>query len=126
MKIDTDDIIVIAKKAANGASKLAAAAEVKTGHAVDKAKLGYRIMELKADIGELKKKVGDLVCRAHRGQQTSQSELEDLLFELDAKIDELDALRARKTSGRTVCPGCGKACSAVSKFCDRCGAELGK
>ena len=126
MKIDTDEIIVIAKKAAKGASKIAAAAEVKTGQAIDKAKLGYRIMELKADISELKKNIGDVVCRAHRGQDIKQTELDDLLFELDAKIDELESLRARRASVKTVCPSCGKACGIASKFCDRCGAELGK
>ena len=126
MKIDTDEIIVIAKKAAKGASKIAAAAEVKTGEAIDKAKLGYRIMELKADASELKKRIGDLVCRAHRGQDIKQTDLDDLLFELDAKLDELESLRARRSAAKAVCPSCGKACAAVSKFCDRCGADLGK
>ncbi len=130
MRIDTDEIIVMAKKAARGAerqvSRLAATAEVKTGEAIDRAKVSYRIMELKAEIGELKKQVGDIVCRAHRGGETSQTELEDLLFELDAKIDELDGIRARRASGKTKCSSCGKVCSAVSKFCNECGAVLGK
>ncbi|MBR4942176.1 MAG: hypothetical protein IKZ19_09285 [Clostridia bacterium] len=128
MKFDTDDIVVLARKAAVGAgkkvNKFAAAAEVRTGDAIDKAKLGYRVMELKTEIAELKRKVGDLVCRAHRGEDICQTDLDDLLFALDAKIDELEGLKIRRDSVRIKCKSCGKICSAASKFCNECGAEL--
>ena len=130
MKFDTDDIIIIAKKAAVGAgkkvSRFAAAAEVKTEKAIDKAKLSYMIIELNTEIRDLKVKVGDLVCRAHRGEETSQTELDDLLFELDAKIDEREALKLRRGATKLVCPTCGKINSTAAKFCNECGADLRK
>jgi len=93
-----------------------------------------RYVRLKGQIAPLvahdgltvQKHLSDLVCRAHRGQDIKQTDLDDLLFELDAKLDELESLRARRAAAKAVCPACGKACAAVSKFCDRCGAELGK
>lgn len=128
MKIDTDDFVVIAKKAARGAgktvSKFASAAEIKTGQAIDKAKINYKIVELNSEIRELKVKVGDLVCRAHRGETTSQTALDDLLFELDAKIDERDSLKLRRGLVKQVCPACGKQNPISAKFCNECGEDL--
>lgn len=128
MKIDTDDFVLIAKKAASGAgktvSKFASAAEVKTGQAIDKAKLSCKIIELNSEIRELKVRVGDIVCRAHRGETTSQAALDDLLFELDAKIDEREALKLRRGNARCICPSCGKSNPASAKFCNECGTDL--
>ncbi|MGN1451879.1 MAG: hypothetical protein ACI4XQ_07245 [Eubacteriales bacterium] len=128
MKIDTDEIIEMAKQAANDAGrtvlKLADAAEAKTGEMLDRAKSGCRTLELKNEIVELKRKVGDVVCRAHRGGRSSQTELDDLLFELDAKIDELEAIKQKREANRVVCDFCGKSCPASSRFCPGCGSEL--
>lgn len=130
MKIDTDDFVVIAKKAAHGAgktvSKFASAAEVKTGQAIDKAKVNYKILELNTEIRDLKVKVGDLVCRAHRGEAINQTDLDDLLYELDAKIDERESLKLRRGFTKFVCPACGKCNPASAKFCNECGEDLQK
>ncbi len=128
MRFDTDELMEKAKQAASDAGKAAArladSAGEKTGEVIDRAKIRYRIFELRGRSAELRKKVGTIVFEAHRGGSARQEELDDLLFELDAVQDELETMKARWAAGRTVCPGCGKKCSAASRYCPSCGREL--
>ena len=96
------------------------------GQMVDIAKLNMRIFDLKSEIADLLKDVGQVVYDTHRGQETSEGALDGLLAQLDEKSAAVDEVKERIAVLRNAkeCPSCGNMCGRDDHFCKECGARL--
>lgn len=90
------------------------------------AKLNIQVNELRSQIGDRLREVGEMMYATHTGDPTDSG---DLL----AKLQEIDGLKARAAAmdaeiarlrGEAVCPGCGGAKREGDVFCRHCGAKL--
>ena len=91
-------------------------------------KLNIRVMDLKTQVAEKLREVGQMIYSTHIGSPTdSESLLEKLreIDELNARIRELNAeiQRATEQDG-VICPVCGTLALKNDKFCRGCGAKL--
>lgn len=96
------------------------------GQMVDIAKLNMKIFDLKTDIGELLRNIGQVVYDAHLGRESDQNAVESMLKSLDEKHAGVEELKGRIAVLRNAreCPGCGATCGRGDKFCKTCGKEL--
>ncbi len=105
MSNKTDDIINKVKTKAVAAGQVAAhAADVtvqKAGKLVESTKLTFKIYELTGEVNELKKKAGEMLYAAHRGEETDHDALEDIFAEIDAKLALIGELKARRQEGQS-------------------------
>lgn len=98
----------------------------KASRIVETTKLNYRLYELYGEINEAKTKVGEIVYKAHCGENVDQSKLDELLTEIDAASASVAELRKRISERKNsrACPDCGKVCPRDSQFCPACGREF--
>ena len=96
------------------------------GQMVDIAKLNMRIFDLKSEIADLLKDVGQVVYDTHRGQEASEGALDGLLAQLDEKSAAVDEVKERIAVLRNAkeCPSCGNMCGRGDHFCKECGTQL--
>lgn len=96
------------------------------GQMVDVAKLNMKIFDLKTDINELLRKIGNVVYGAHLGSDSDQNTIESMLAELDEKHAAIEELKERIATLKHLreCPSCGAGCGRDDKFCKECGKEL--
>lgn len=126
----TDDIINMVRAKAAAAGQVAArAADVtaqKAGRLYESTKLVFKLYELNGEAEEIQRKIGAIVYSAHKGNETNQQELDELLKEqdgLNGQIEELQKKIAANKGGK-VCPKCGKTCNKDDQFCAACGQEF--
>lgn len=93
------------------------------GQTVDIAKLNMKIFDLKTDINTLLRQVGQAVYDTHLGRTADQSDLEDILRQIDEKNNAVNELKDRIAALKHAkeCPACGAACGRDDKFCKSCG-----
>ncbi|MBM6870065.1 zinc ribbon domain-containing protein [Pseudoflavonifractor phocaeensis] len=96
------------------------------GQVVDVAKLNMKIFDLRTDINALLREAGQAVYDTHRGQQTDEAALSQILTQIDAKYAEIEELKERVAVLRATreCPHCGAPCGREDKFCKQCGGAL--
>ena len=96
------------------------------GQMLDVAKLNMKIFDLKGDIDQDPRMIGQMVYHAHRGQETDHKAMDDLLADIDEKSAAIETLRERVVLLRhsKSCPACGAVCGQEDKFCRGCGASL--
>lgn len=92
-------------------------------------KLNIRVMDLKNQVSEKLREVGQMIYFTHTGSPTdSESLLEKLreIDELNAQIQVLSAeiQKAGEPQGVAVCPVCGMPAHKSDRFCRGCGARL--
>lgn len=104
----------------------AQAAGKKAGQVADVAKLNLKIFDLKTEIDELLRKMGQMMYDTHKGKDVPQQVLTDILAQIDAKHEEIAQERARINTLRNSrpCPQCAASCAPEDKFCRACGADL--
>ena len=92
------------------------------------AKLNIRATELKAQVNEQLKAVGEMIYATHTGTPTDSDVLLAKLQEIDelnAHLAELNELLGRQTEPAAPrCGGCGAAVREGDQFCRECGAKL--
>lgn len=95
------------------------------GQMVDVAKLNMKIFDLKTDINELLRKIGNVVYGAHLGSDSDQNAIEAMLAELDGKHAAIEELKERISVLKNLreCPHCGATCGREDKYCKSCGKE---
>jgi TolA-binding protein len=126
----TDDIINKVKAKAAAAGQVAAHAADITAQKAEKlfesTKLTFKLYELNGEIEEIQKKIGAIVYTAHKGGETNQQELDELLKEQDALNAEIAEVRKKIAAGKNnkICPKCGKICRNDDQFCAGCGSEF--
>ena len=76
------------------------------GQMVDVAKLNMKIFDLRTDINALLRQAGQAVYDAHRGTDTDDEALTQLLAQIDGKYAEIDELKERVSVLRAMreCP----------------------
>ena len=96
------------------------------GQMVDIAKLNMRIFDLKNDVNDLLRDVGQVVYDTHHGQEPSDGAMDELLTQLDEKHAAIDEVKDRIAVLRNAkeCPSCGHMCGRDDRFCKECGAQL--
>ena len=90
------------------------------------AKLNIKIADLKAQINQQLKAVGEMIYGTHTGNPTESEVLLNKLEEIDglyAQIAELEALIGR-TPAPAACPDCGAPIREGDVFCRECGCKL--
>ena len=121
-----DRIRSTAADAADAAAGTARVAGKRAGQMVDVAKLNMKIFDLRTDINALLRQAGQAVYDAHRGADTDDEALTQLLAQIDGKYAEIDELKERVSVLRAMreCPHCGASCGREDKFCKHCGGVL--
>lgn len=96
------------------------------GQMVDIAKLNVRIFDLKNEINDLLRQVGQVVYDTHQGKEAAEGGLEALLERLDETTAAIDEVKDRIAVLRNAreCPSCGNMCGRDDHFCKECGAQL--
>ena len=90
------------------------------------AKLNIKIADLKGQISQQLKAVGEMIYGTHTGNPTESEVLLNKLEEIDglyAQIAELEALLGRQPAP-AACPDCGKESREGDVFCRDCGRKL--
>ena len=96
------------------------------GQMVDVAKLNVKIFDLKNDVNDLLREVGQMVYDTHHGKEPSEGGIDELLQQLDEKNAAIDEVKERIAVLRNAkeCPSCGNMCGRDDRFCKECGAQL--
>ncbi|OUN06803.1 zinc ribbon domain-containing protein [Flavonifractor sp. An92] len=96
------------------------------GQMVDVAKLNVKIFDLKNDVNDLLREVGQMVYDTHHGKEPSEGGMDELLQQLDEKNAAIDEVKERIAVLRNAkeCPSCGNMCGRDDRFCKECGAQL--
>ena len=96
------------------------------GQMVDVAKLNVKIFDLKNDVNNLLREVGQMVYDTHHGKEPSEGGMDELLQQLDEKNAAIDEVKERIAVLRNAkeCPSCGNMCGRDDRFCKECGAQL--
>lgn len=96
------------------------------GQMVDIAKLNMRIFDLKNDVNDLLRDVGQMVYDTHQGKEPSEGGMDALLTQLDEKHAAIGEVKERIAVLRNAkeCPSCGNMCGRDDHFCKECGAQL--
>ncbi len=90
------------------------------------AKLNIKIADLKGQINQQLKAVGEMIYGTHTGSPTESEVLLNKLEEIDglyAQIAELETLMGRQPTP-AACPDCGKEFREGDVFCRDCGRKL--
>ncbi len=117
------ELLTKAKDTAVGAGRSAGKA---ASQLVSQAKRNFRIMELNSEIESSYKNLGKMLYAVHNGVEIPADSIDEALMEIDAKKEEIDALREtiQKAKSEGVCPVCGKYVGKKAAFCSACGAKL--
>ncbi len=102
------------------------AAKSKGSEIAQSAKLSKKAFDLESDVDGLMQSIGKLVYDTHKGLEPSEGELEELLYEVDGKLAELEAVKEEMNGLKNAktCPICGKTVSRDDSFCKSCGSSL--
>lgn len=90
------------------------------------AKLNIKIADLKGQINQQLKAVGEMIYGTHTGNPTESEVLLNKLEEIDGLYDQiaqLEALIGRRPAA-AACPDCGKVTREGDLFCRECGRQL--
>lgn len=108
------------------ASRAADVAGRKASGVVESTKLNLKIFDLNSDMDQIYREIGKMLYDTHLGEQVDQEMVQEKLSQLDEKHEEIERLRAKLNSLKTVhkCPVCGKECKPDDAFCSECGSQL--
>lgn len=98
----------------------------KTGETIETAKLNMKIFDLNTEIGVNFREIGRIIYNTHKGMETDESVLNDLLIAIDEKNAEIENFKTRLAEFKksVTCPVCGEDCAKTDAFCKKCGAKL--
>ncbi len=130
MEVNVDEFL---EKLREIAAKTTEAAGLAAGMVGDKAnafmsgtRSNLKIFDLNSECEVLFKDIGRMIYDMHRGVEVLDEAMESKLAELDAKQEQISALRAEmeKEKFTVICPECGKKCSPADAYCSGCGGKL--
>ena len=123
-----DNVHKSAQDAANTATEAAQNVGKRATQLFSTGKLNIQLMDLKTQVSEQLRQVGEMVYATHTGSPTDSNTLLQKLQDIDvlnAQISTLDAQLQRAWNGGTVvCPHCGTSAKKGDQFCRNCGAKL--
>jgi len=94
----------------------------KAGALWDAGKVRVKIIELRSKEADLYEKLGRKVYGISKGEAENKEELDAILSDISAVIEERNSYR--NSGAVTLCPVCGTEVSDSAQFCSRCGAAL--
>ena len=108
----------------------ARAGAAKAGHTTESAlaytRLRVHAMELKGQVKDRLRNIGELVYATHTGTPADSEEMQHLLQEVDALKAAIarDEAKMAQLKGIRLCPDCGSPVSEGHAFCQECGRSL--
>ena len=115
-----------AEKLGNSAADAAYGVGRKAETLLSTAKLNIKIADLKGQVNQQLKAVGEMIYGTHTGSPTDSEVLLNKLEEIDglyAQLSELESLLGRAPAS-AACPDCGASVRAGDLFCRECGCKL--
>ncbi len=100
----------------------------KSGELVELTKVKLAVVDTKNAIQTRYTKLGELAYLAAKGEDTSASDAEVLVSEIDELKEKLASQEAKAAdlANKKICASCGKAISDEAAFCPACGNPMAK
>ena len=99
----------------------------KTGKLAKEAKLRMKISELKSQINDIYKEIGECVYQKHtrEGEYDISKEIEEKCTKIDVLSDEIDSnlKQCLELKDKRQCPNCFAEIEKDVKFCPKCGTK---
>ncbi len=116
----------IAAKTTEAAGLAAGMVGEKANAFMSSTRSNLKLFDLNSECEVLFKDIGMMIYNMHRGVEVLDEDMESKLAELDAKQEQISALRAEMEKERVTvtCPECGKKCSTDDAYCSGCGGKL--
>ena len=114
-----DDVWTNAKAAVDVVGK-------KAGQVIDKSKLRFAVMDIKAELSKKYRMLGKIYYEANRtgkNYDDSMKALQESITELHKQLAALKEMMAN-AENKIKCPACGVYNAKDSLFCSKCGARL--
>lgn len=88
-------------------------------------KIKMAVSEKKGTLKALYREVGEIVYKSYKSGTAEKDALEDKIAEIDAVLEEVEALKAQQMKIKKVrtCSGCGSEIPIECNFCPKCGKE---
>lgn len=89
-------------------------------------KLSLQVSNLKAEIDENYKKIGEIFYASYKGDSASGEEAELICKKIEELKEEIDTISAQISEIKDVdvCKNCGAEVSKDSAYCAKCGEEI--
>ena len=114
-------------KLGNKASEAYKVTADKTGKLAKEAKLRMKISELKSQINDIYKEIGECVYQKHTrdGEYDISKEIEEKCTKIDVLSDEIDSnlKQCLELKDKRQCPNCFAEIEKDVKFCPKCGTK---
>lgn len=102
----------------------------KTGKLAKEAKLRMKIADLKSQISEIYKEIGETVYQKHirEGEYDIEKDIEEKCTKIDVLSDEIESnlKQCLELKDKRQCPSCFTEIEKDVKFCPKCGAKQEK
>ena len=102
----------------------------KTGKLAKEAKLRMKIADLKSQINEIYKEIGEIVYQKHTrdGEYDIEKEIEEKCTKIDVLSDEIESnlKQCLELKDKRQCPNCFEEIEKDVKFCPKCGTKQEK
>ena len=99
----------------------------KTGKLAKEAKLRMKISDLKSQINDIYKEIGESVYQKHtrKGEYDIEKEIEEKCTKIDVLSDEIESnlKQCLELKDKRQCPSCFAEIEKNVKFCPKCGAK---
>lgn len=99
----------------------------KTGKLAKEAKLRMKVADLKSQINEIYKEIGETVYQKHtrKGEYDIEKEVEEKCTKIDVLSDEIESnlKQCLELKDKRQCPSCFAEIEKDVKFCPKCGAK---
>lgn len=99
----------------------------KTGKLAKEAKLRMKIADLKSQINEIYKEIGEIVYQKHTrdGEYNIEKEIEEKCTKIDVLSDEIESnlKQCLELKDKRQCPNCFAEIEKDVKFCPKCGTK---
>lgn len=99
----------------------------KTGKLAKEAKLRMKIADLKSQINDIYKEIGEAVYQKHtrKGEYDINKEVEEMCTKIDVLSDEIESnlKQCLELKDKRQCPNCFAEIEKDVKFCPKCGAK---
>lgn len=115
-----------AKEAGGFAARTATHAGKKAGEMFNTSKHQLTIFDLKNDISDLYKEIGELIYKTHRNGDETAEAIEEKLAIIDEKAERIEELRELidEIKETKTCGSCGAKSEKSADFCKKCGSKL--
>lgn len=94
--------------------------------ALSRVRLAREVRDIEEEIALQLRAAGEIMYAAHRGDASTQGQIEEIMDYIDDLRGQLEAHRREQETlkGYLICPSCGEANQAKSLYCENCGKPL--